>query len=83
MADSWFYVDGATNAQQGPCSIPELGRLLASSAIGDSTFVWKDGQPGWEPLSSISHLHAQVKAAASPSVAPPLPAKNVPPLPPK
>lgn len=81
MAETWYYVDDTTNSQQGPCTVPELGRLLASSSIGDSTLVWKDGQPGWEALSSLSSLHAQVMAARGGP--PALPAKTLPPLPAK
>lgn len=81
MAEPWYYVDDATNAQQGPCTIPELGSLFAASSIGDSTLVWQEGQAGWEALASVSHLHAQVMAAkAGP---PALPAKTLPPLPAK
>lgn len=82
MGDTWYYVDDTTNSQQGPCTVPELGRLLAGSSISDNTLVWRDGQPGWEALSAVSSLHAQVRAASAP--APPVPGgKSLPPLPPK
>eukprot|EP00904_Undaria_pinnatifida_P003465 jgi/Undpi1/13119/HiC_scaffold_8.g02781.m1 len=81
MAEPWYYVDDTTNAQQGPCTVPELGHLFSATTIGDSTLVWQEGQAGWEALASVSHLHAQVMAArAGP---PALPAKTLPPLPAK
>ena len=82
MADTWYYVDNATNSQKGPCTILELGTLLASSAIGDSTLVWKEGQAGWEELLRVPSLHTQVRAASQGSP-PPTPAKALPPLPAK
>lgn len=45
--------------------------------------MWQDGQAGWEPLSALSDLLHQVRAAVTPAVGPPLPAKTLPPLPPK
>ena len=66
MTEPWYYVDDATNAQQGPCTVPELGNLFAASSIGDSTLVWQEGQAGWETLASVSHLHEQVMAAKEP-----------------
>lgn len=81
MAEAWYYVDDTTNAQQGPCTVPDLGKLLAATSISDSTLVWKDGQAGWEALCSVSALHAQVLAARGGP--PALPAKVLPPLPAK
>ncbi|CAM9943985.1 unnamed protein product [Scytosiphon promiscuus] len=82
MAETWYYVDDATNAQQGPCTIPELGKLLAASSVTDSTLFWTDGQPDWSALSALSSLHAQVTAAARGGPPAP-PAKTLPPLPAK
>lgn len=79
MAEAWYYVDDTSNAQQGPCTVPELGKLLANSSISDTTLVWRDGQAGWEALCSVSTLHAQVLAARGGP--PALPAKALPPLP--
>ncbi|CAM9994295.1 unnamed protein product, partial [Phaeothamnion confervicola] len=76
----WYYVD-SSNAQSGPVSPADLGRLYASTTVTNATLVWKDGLAGWEPLSSVGSLYAQVKAAiAGPPVptrggAPPLPVK--------
>ncbi|CAM9483599.1 unnamed protein product, partial [Ectocarpus sp. 8 AP-2014] len=82
MAEAWYYVDDATNAQQGPCTVPELERLYASSSVTDSTLFWKDGQAGWSALSALPSLHAQV--TAPPQRGPPaLPAKTLPPVPAK
>ncbi|CBJ33810.1 conserved unknown protein [Ectocarpus siliculosus] len=82
MAEAWYYVDDATNAQQGPCTIPELERLYASSSVTDSTLFWKDGQADWSALSALPSLHAQV--TAPPQRGPPaLPAKTLPPVPAK
>lgn len=64
MAEAWYYVDSTTNSQQGPCTVRELGNLLASSSIGDSTLVWEEGQAGWEELSSVPSLYSQVRAAS-------------------
>lgn len=82
MAESWYYVDDTTNAQQGPCTIAELGKRFSASTIRDSTLVWRDGQPGWEALSAVSSLHAQVVAATR-GGPPALPAKTLPALPAK
>ena len=82
MTDTWYYVDNATNSQKGPCTILELGTLLASSAKGDSTLVWKEGKAGREELLRVPSLHAQVRAASRGSP-PPTPAKAFPPLPAK
>lgn len=81
MAEAWYYVDDTSNAQQGPCTVPELGKLLAASSISDKTLIWRDGQAGWEALCSVSTLHAQVLAARGGP--PALPAKVLPPLPAK
>lgn len=81
MAETWYYVDETSNAQQGPCTVPELGKLLTASSISDTTLVWRDGQAGWEALCSVSTLHAQVLAARGGP--PALPAKALPPLPAK
>lgn len=80
MGDTWYYVDDTTNSQQGPCTISELGSLLARSSISDGTLVWRDGRPGWEALAAVTPLHAQVRAAAAP---PATTTKSLPPLPPK
>lgn len=81
MAETWYYVDDTTNAQQGPCTVQELGKLFAASSVTDSTLMWKDGQPDWSALSTLPSLHSQVMAAqAGP---PALPAKTLPPLPAK
>lgn len=78
----WYYVDDATNAQQGPCTVHQLGELLAASSVTDSTLFWKDGQAGWSALSSLSALHAQVVASRG-GGPPALPAKTLPPVPAK
>ncbi|CAM9337879.1 unnamed protein product, partial [Hapterophycus canaliculatus] len=82
MAETWYYVDDTSNAQQGPCTIPELGKLFAASSVTDSTLFWTDGQPDWSALSALSALHAQVAAAAR-GGPPALPAKTLPPVPAK
>lgn len=77
----WYYVDDSTNAQQGPCTVEDLGKLFAASSVTDSTLFWKDGQADWSALSSLSALHAQV--VASRGGPPALPAKALPPVPAK
>lgn len=77
----WYYVDDATNAQQGPCTVQQLGELFAASSVTDSTLFWKDGQPDWSSLSSLSSLRAQV--VASRGGPPALPTKTLPPVPAK
>eukprot|EP00752_Nemacystus_decipiens_P006696 g6019.t1 len=77
----WYYVDDATNAQQGPCTVQQLGELFAASSVTDSTLFWKDGQADWSALSSLSSLRAQVMASRGGP--PALPAKTLPPVPAK
>lgn len=81
MTETWYYVDDATNAQQGPCTVEELGKLFAASSVTDGTLFWKDGQADWSALSTLSSLHAQVMAARGGP--PALPAKTLPPVPAK
>lgn len=77
----WYYVDDATNAQQGPCTVQQLGELFAASSVTDSTLLWKDGQADWSALSTLASLRAQV--VASRSGPPALPAKTLPSVPAK
>lgn len=63
MNQEWYYVDGATQTQQGPFSVDELGKLFAISGLTGSTLVWRDGLEAWSPLSMAPSLHARVTLA--------------------
>jgi len=47
----WFY---ALNGQQaGPVSDSQLEELLRAGTINNTTLVWRDGLPEWQPLHQV------------------------------
>jgi type IV pilus assembly protein PilA len=68
MALDWFYSD-AHNQQQGPLSGAALASAFRSGTVNAATLVWRDGLPGWAPLSQVAHELGLIVVGA-PSAAP-------------
>lgn len=47
---NWFYA--LNGEQQGPVTPEQLDQLLAQGTISAATLVWREGLPGWQPLST-------------------------------
>ncbi len=47
---NWFYA--LNGEQQGPVTPEQLDQLRAQGTINDATLVWREGLPGWQPLST-------------------------------
>lgn len=69
---SWYYADGGQ--QRGPVTDDELSALLAAGAITADTLVWREGLPGWEPLSKARPVEAVPTPMTGPVAAPSAPA---------
>lgn len=69
---NWFYTEAGE--QRGPVTQEEFDQLLARGTITDSTLVWREGLPGWEPWSALKPIG--VPPPAAPAV-PPLAAAPV------
>lgn len=67
---SWYYADGGQ--QRGPVTDDELSGLVAAGTITQDTLVWREGMPGWEPLSKARPGEA-VPTPMTPPVAAPSP----------
>jgi len=61
---SWYYADGGQ--QRGPVTDDELSALLATGAITPDTLVWREGMPGWEPLSKARPAEASATPMPGP-----------------
>ncbi|HEV2693970.1 MAG TPA: DUF4339 domain-containing protein [Verrucomicrobiae bacterium] len=46
----WYYE--SDGKQQGPVSDEALAALLRDGTIADSTLVWREGMPAWQPLAT-------------------------------
>jgi len=53
--------------QQGPYSIEDLQRMVASGSASAADLVWKEGMPSWVPLQSV------IPSAVPQGFPPPLP----------
>lgn len=48
-----YYYTNAANEVQGPCSLAELQRLLASGSLPPSCQALPEGSQQWQPLTSL------------------------------
>ena len=55
-------------AQQGPYNAEQIKQMIAANMVAANTYVWKDGMPNWEALSSLPEFQAYFK-----QVPPPIP----------
>ncbi|KMT14698.1 hypothetical protein BVRB_4g074650 [Beta vulgaris subsp. vulgaris] len=60
----WYIVD-ASQQQIGPYTISELREHFLNGYLTESTFVWAQGRPDWQPLSSVPELMTGVHFSAS------------------
>ena len=62
----WYYEQN--NAAQGPVPEETFRRLVADGTIRPDTLVWRDGMPGWQPLSVAAPRLAAGGAGAPPPI---------------
>jgi type IV pilus assembly protein PilA len=66
MAANWFYAD-AQNQQQGPVERNWLSAAYRDGTVLAGTLVWREGLPGWVPLSQVAaELHLVIVGAVPP-----------------
>ncbi|XP_021843433.1 splicing factor U2AF-associated protein 2 isoform X1 [Spinacia oleracea] len=69
----WYIID-PTQQQIGPYTIAELKEHFLNGYLTESTFVWAQGRPDWQPLSSVPelmtgvHCHATELSASVPAI---------------
>lgn len=70
MSDTsqWHYTD-RTGQQVGPATTDELVQLIQSQVVPTSAMAWKDGMPGWKPVSQIEELQTAPNTASAPAAA--------------
>lgn len=61
---------------QGPFSVEEIKRRMASREITWDTMVWKTGFPEWRPLGRVQELSQQLAQLASAIVPPVVPSQR-------
>jgi len=49
MTMSWYYAE--SGQPKGPITEDQLSALVAAGTVTQDTMVWREGMPGWEPLS--------------------------------
>lgn len=64
---NWFYAEAGK--QHGPVTAEEFDRLVAAGTITDTTLVWREGLPAWEPWSAHKPIGTP---SAAPLAAPPM-----------
>lgn len=65
----WFYASG--NERKGPVTQEALADLVAANEVTDSTLVWHEGMPEWQPF-------AQHRAIVAPGLPPAMPGDGAP-----
>ena len=63
----WYYAD-RRQQQQGPVTAETLVELLRGGQVDDTTLVWRDGLPDWQPLAGLRAelpLSAEVEPLAT------------------
>ena len=48
---NWYYAEDGQ--QRGPVTQEELDRLVAAGTVTDTTLVWREGLPAWQPWSAL------------------------------
>jgi hypothetical protein len=76
----WWY--GKDGQQAGPVTAAALGRLVAEGRVLPGHLVWRDGMPGWQPLSSVAELAEALASAPRATFPAPPPVPRPPPVPP-
>lgn len=67
MSDIWYYTDTA-GVQVGPVTAADVRDALASGRAGSTSLAWREGMPGWLP---ISQLGAELGASNPYGIPPP------------
>ncbi len=66
----WYYAD-RQQQQRGPVTAEALAQLLHGGQVDDTTLVWRDGLPDWQPLAGLRpELPLQPETPASDAVDP-------------
>ncbi len=63
-AGEW-YVGSADGQREGPLSVAEMKRRIASGKLTGKDLVWKQGQPNWIAAGTIPELFGAAPAAAA------------------
>ena len=79
--DYFINVAGA-NASEGPYSVEETRRMLASGGISASDYVWKEGWMGWRRIDDLDEFQNLTQQPTPSPSDPTLPAAASSPLPP-
>lgn len=48
----WYYLDG--DNQVGPMSLEALKKAFIEDKVQDSTYVWSEELPDWQPLDQLN-----------------------------
>lgn len=63
---TWYYAIG--KQQNGPISLDEIRRLVASGTIRPEGLVWREGMSQWQPVSEVSELAGTLAATTPPPI---------------
>lgn len=67
MGHAWYYAD-QQQQQQGPVEADWFAAALGRGLVNAHTLVWREGLPGWAPLSQFAAELGLALAAAPPSM---------------
>ena len=62
------YYLAINGTQQGPYNIEQIKQMISARTVTANTFVWKEGMPQWDALSSLAEFANSFR-----QVPPPLP----------
>jgi predicted Zn finger-like uncharacterized protein len=79
LEEEWYVsIDGE---QQGPYSLVEAQRWVASKAFDADLHCWSEGFDDWLPVDKVSHFRGLRKKPAPPAAPPPMPRAPAPRVP--
>jgi GYF domain 2 len=61
LIKEWYYYDREKN-QKGPIRFEKLKELWMNAEIGEDSYVWSEGMPGWKKIEEVSLLYSHLGA---------------------